>query len=193
MALPPHPNPVLAVTLPIVLSQPPGSHPPTEALRLALLGVGAVHQAYLMLRSRVQGNPTGPSLSSSFGFAGAGAGASPSMSSSAIDFGVALGLEMGMDDLSLGLVGGQALRSSAALGTSTMNTMELMLADGGAEDARGLLALSAMMRLQATRYLALSCQKPEEIQSDAALGATMAVVLIDVSTPPMFGSVYCSK
>jgi len=173
MALPPHPNPVLAVTLPIVLSQPPGSHAPTEAFRLALLGVGAVHQACLMLRARVQGNVTGPSWNSSYNFATA---------ASVMDFG--LGGAFDVDDLNV--LSGQSSRSPA-LGASTMNAMEAMLANGGAEDARGLLAFSAMMRLQATRYLALACQNPDEIRSDAALGATMAVVLIDVS-PSTFTS-----
>ena len=167
MALPPHPNPVLAVTLPIVLSQPPGSHAPTEALRLALLGVGAVHQAYLMLRARVQGNLTGPSWNNSFNFPA---------SASEID----LGFNGTLDVDDLNVLSGQSSRSPA-LGASTMNAMEVILADGAAEDARGLLAFSAMMRLQATRYLALACQNPDEIRSDAALGATMAVVLIDVS------------
>lgn len=164
MALPPHPNPVLAVTLPIVLSQPPGTHAPTEAFRLALLGVGAVHQAYLMLRARVQGTLTGPAWSNSFNATAAAAAAG-------------MDIAFDVDDLS-GALGGQA-----ALGASTTNAMEVMLANGGAEDARGLLAFSAMMRLQATRYLALACQNPGDIRSDAALGATMAVVLIDVSSP----------
>jgi len=168
MALPPHPNPVLAVTLPIVLSQPPGTHAPTEALRLALLGVGAIHQAYLMLRARVQGNLTGPSWNNPLNFA---------TEASGMDFGLGDGIDV--DDLNV--LSGHPLRSPA-LGASTMNTMEVMLANGGAEDARGLLAFSAMMRLQATRYLALACQNTDEIRSDAALGATMAVVLIDVST-----------
>lgn len=167
MALPPHPNPVLAVTLPIVLSQPPGAHAPTEAFRLALLGVGAVHLACLMLRARVQGNVTGPSWNSAFNFATAASGMDFDLGSAGFD----------VDDLNM--LTGQSSRSPA-LGASTMSAMEGMLANGGAEDARGLLAFSAMMRLQATRYLALACQNPEEIRSDAALGATMAVVLIDV-------------
>lgn len=182
MALPPHPNPVLAVTLPIVLSQPPGTHAPTEAFRLALLGVGAVHLACLMLRARVQGSVTGPSWNSNFNFAeSAAALPAPPPPPPDIDIDFALGAAFDPDDLNV--LSGQAPRSPA-LGASTMNAMELMLANGGAEDARGLLALSAMMRLQATKYLALACQNPDEIRSDAALGATMAVVLIDVSTTP---------
>ena len=177
MALPPHPNPVLAVTLPIVLSQPPGTHAPTEAFRLALLGVGAVHLACLMLRARVQGSVTGPSWNNNFNFAETAALPAPPPPD--IDF--ALGAAFDVDDLNV--LSGQAPRAPA-LGASTMNAMEVMLANGGAEDARGLLALSAMMRLQATKYLALACQNPDEIRSDAALGATMAVVLIDVSTSP---------
>jgi hypothetical protein len=120
-----------------------------------------------MLRARVQGNLTGPSWNDSFNFPAA---------ASEIDFGLNSGLDV--DDLNI--LSGKSSRSPA-LGASTMNAMEVILADGGAEDARGLLAFSAMMRLQATRYLALACQNHDEIRSDAALGATMAVVLIDVS------------
>lgn len=47
MAVPSCPslNPVLATTLPLVLSLPPNMSPDVEALRLSLLGVSAVHQA----------------------------------------------------------------------------------------------------------------------------------------------------
>ena len=123
-----------------------------------------------MLRARVQGNLTGPSWNDSFNFPAA---------ASEIDFGFSGSLDV--DDLNV-LTGHSSRSPALALGASTMNAMEVILADGAAEDARGLLAFSAMMRLQATRYLALACQNPDEIRSDAALGATMAVVLIDVST-----------
>jgi hypothetical protein len=66
-----------------------------------------------------------------------------------------------------------------ALDARTMNATEVTLAHDGTGDPRDLLAFSAMMRLQATRYLAHACQCPDEIQSDAAVGATMAVVLIE--------------
>jgi hypothetical protein len=131
-------------SIPIVLSQPPGT---TEALRLALLGVGAIHLAYLKLRARVIGDLTGPALNT-IGAVGAMGGT----------------VGMGMD---------------LALDARTMNATEVTLAHDGAGDPRDLLAFSAMMRLQATRYLARACQCPDEIQSDAALGATMAVVLIE--------------
>ncbi|QRW25055.1 Fungal specific transcription factor domain [Rhizoctonia solani] len=63
MAVPSQVNPILAVNLPLVLATPPplhgmsvlepnaGGSPATEALRLSLLGVGAIHQAYLLARS----------------------------------------------------------------------------------------------------------------------------------------------
>src|SRR6266446_3981233 len=40
-------NPVLATTLPIVLSVLPRTNAPVEALRLSLLGVAAIHQSFL--------------------------------------------------------------------------------------------------------------------------------------------------
>ncbi|KII92890.1 hypothetical protein PLICRDRAFT_37687 [Plicaturopsis crispa FD-325 SS-3] len=49
----PHENPVVAANLPLVLSRPPGSDPAIDALRLSLLGVAAVHQAFLL--SRISG------------------------------------------------------------------------------------------------------------------------------------------
>jgi hypothetical protein len=39
----PSENPIVAANLPLVLSKPRGSDPPTEALRAALMGVAAVH------------------------------------------------------------------------------------------------------------------------------------------------------
>ncbi len=46
-------NPVLATTLPIVLSVLPRTSAPVEALRLSLLGVAAIHQSFLHSRSNV--------------------------------------------------------------------------------------------------------------------------------------------
>jgi hypothetical protein len=46
----PSENPIVAANLPLVLSKPRGSDPPTEALRAALMGVAAVHQSYLLAR-----------------------------------------------------------------------------------------------------------------------------------------------
>ncbi|KAF8332036.1 fungal-specific transcription factor domain-containing protein [Cantharellus anzutake] len=40
-------NPVLSTALPIVLSVPPRTNAPVEALRLSLLGVAAIHQSFL--------------------------------------------------------------------------------------------------------------------------------------------------
>lgn len=128
MALPPMPNPILAVTLPIVLDKPPGTHAPTEALRLALLGVGAVHIAYLSSRRRVC--------------------------------------------VGVGAVGPTDVVSP--MGVSADVT-------GGEADAARMMGLSSMLRLGATRCLAVACRNPEETRSDAALGATMAVTLIDVN------------
>lgn len=162
MAMPPHPNPILAVTLPIVLDRPPEMHAPTEALRLALLGVGAVHQAYLQLQNRSSSRGLAQPYNA-LGMMGMG-DALPPLSP--------LGSGTGASSLVLG--GGGGMRGM-------MSQNEGMGIDmGGAEDARSLLAFSAMMRLQATRCLAVACRDPEETRSDAALGATMAVVLIDV-------------
>ncbi|KDQ21416.1 hypothetical protein BOTBODRAFT_25855 [Botryobasidium botryosum FD-172 SS1] len=52
-------NPVLAITIPIVLSLPSNFSPAVEALRVSLLGVGAVHLAFLHAR------PSSDSLSQS--------------------------------------------------------------------------------------------------------------------------------
>lgn len=126
MAVPSQVNPILAVNLPLVLSTPPplpgrspldpnaGGSPATEALRLSLLGVGAIHQAYLLVRS--SGNEPETAL------------------------------------------------------TKTNN--------GGADD---LMNLAISYRLQATKCLALACQTIEGTRSDAALGASVTIALIDVS------------
>ncbi|CAG7853875.1 SubName: Full=Uncharacterized protein {ECO:0000313/EMBL:CCA67948.1} [Serendipita indica DSM 11827] len=127
MALPPTPNPILAVTLPIVLDKPPGTHAPTEALRLALLGVGAVHMAYLSSRRRVC--------------------------------------------VGVGAVGPTDVVSPMGVSADLV---------GGESDAARMMGLSSMLRLGATRCLAVACRNPEETRSDAALGATMAVTLIDI-------------
>ena len=126
MALPPTPNPILAVTLPIVLDKPPGTHAPTEALRLALLGVGAVHMAYLSSRRRVC---------------------------------VGVGAVGPADDGMVPVV--------SPMGVSA----DLV---GGESDAARMMG-----------------RNPEETRSDAALGATMAVTLIDVnpSSPPLCRSI----
>lgn len=125
MAVPSQVNPILAVNLPLVLATPPplaglsimdpnaGGSPATEALRLSLLGVGAIHQAYLLARS------------------------------TSVDM------------------------SLVKTGT------------GGAADE--LMNLAISYRLQATKCLALACQTIEGTRSDAALGASVTIALIDVS------------
>jgi len=60
---------------------------------------------------------------------------------------------------------------------------------GGESDAARMMGLGSMLRLGATRCLAVACRNPEETRSDAALGATMAVTLIDVSSPPLCRSI----
>ncbi|KAG8721759.1 hypothetical protein FRC09_007418 [Ceratobasidium sp. 395] len=126
MAVPSQVNPILAVNLPLVLSTPPplpgrsildpsaGGSPATEALRLSLLGVGAIHQAYLLVRS----TGSGP---------------------------------------------------EAAL---------VKMSNGGAAD--DLMNLAISYRLQATKCLALACQSFEGTGSDAALGASVTIALIDI-------------
>lgn len=126
MAVPSQVNPILAVNLPLVLSTPPplpgrspldpnaGGSPATEALRLSLLGVGAIHQAYLLVRS----NGNGP---------------------------------------------------ETALAKTN---------NGGADE---LMNLAISYRLQATKCLALACQTIEGTRSDASLGASVTIALIDVS------------
>ncbi|EMD37894.1 hypothetical protein CERSUDRAFT_114532, partial [Gelatoporia subvermispora B] len=44
-------NPILAANLHFVLGHPPGSDPAVESLRVAMLGVAAIHQSFLMSRS----------------------------------------------------------------------------------------------------------------------------------------------
>ncbi|KAF8750629.1 Fungal specific transcription factor domain [Rhizoctonia solani] len=123
MAVPSQVNPILAVNLPLVLATPPplhgmsvlepnaGGSPATEALRLSLLGVGAIHQAYLLARSGT--------------------------------------------DMSL------VKQTNAGVADDLMN-----------------LAIS--YRLQATKCLALACQTIEGTRSDAALGASVTIALIDI-------------
>lgn len=53
MAIPSGINPMLAVNLPLALDSPRGANPAADALRVALLGIGAVHQAFLLARSGV--------------------------------------------------------------------------------------------------------------------------------------------
>jgi len=125
MAVPSQVNPILAVNLPLVLSTPPplpgrspldpnaGGSPATEALRLSLLGVGAIHQAYLLVRS----NGNGP---------------------------------------------------ETALAKTN---------NGGADE---LMNLAISYRLQATKCLALACQTIEGTRSDASLGASVTIALIDI-------------
>jgi hypothetical protein len=50
IAIPLGPNPMLAVSLPLALASPRGTSAACDALRLALLGVGAAHQAFLQAR-----------------------------------------------------------------------------------------------------------------------------------------------
>lgn len=52
MAIPSE-NPVVAANMPLVLNRPPGSETSAEALRMALLGVSAIHQSFLLSRSGV--------------------------------------------------------------------------------------------------------------------------------------------
>lgn len=51
MAIPSGLNPMLAINLPLALDSPRGTNPASDALRIALLGIGAVHQAFLLARS----------------------------------------------------------------------------------------------------------------------------------------------
>ncbi|CAK9785448.1 unnamed protein product [Cutaneotrichosporon oleaginosum] len=50
IAIPLGPNPMLAVSLPLALASPRGTNAACDALRAALLGVGAAHQAFLQAR-----------------------------------------------------------------------------------------------------------------------------------------------
>ncbi|ORY33748.1 fungal-specific transcription factor domain-domain-containing protein, partial [Naematelia encephala] len=51
MAIPSGLNPMLAINLPLALDSPRGMNPSADALRVTLLGIGAVHQAFLLARS----------------------------------------------------------------------------------------------------------------------------------------------
>lgn len=51
MAIPSSLNPMLAINLPLALESPRGMNPAADALRVTLLGIGAVHQAFLLARS----------------------------------------------------------------------------------------------------------------------------------------------
>lgn len=51
MAIPQGLNPMLAINLPLALESPRGVNPAADALRVTLLGIGAVHQAFLLARS----------------------------------------------------------------------------------------------------------------------------------------------
>lgn len=53
MAIPSGLNPMLAINLPLALHSPRGVHPAADALRVALLGIGAIHQAFLLARSGI--------------------------------------------------------------------------------------------------------------------------------------------
>lgn len=53
IAIPVGLNPMLAVNLPLALASPRGTNAACDALRLTLLGIGAVHQAFLLARSGV--------------------------------------------------------------------------------------------------------------------------------------------
>jgi hypothetical protein len=50
MAIPSGLNPILATNLPLSLSAPRGENLAVDALRLSLLGVGAIHQAFLIAK-----------------------------------------------------------------------------------------------------------------------------------------------
>ncbi|KAH7929898.1 hypothetical protein BV22DRAFT_1080190 [Leucogyrophana mollusca] len=52
MAIPSE-NPVVAANLPLVFNRPPGSDTSAEALRMALLGVAAIHQSFLLSQNEV--------------------------------------------------------------------------------------------------------------------------------------------
>ncbi|KZT52098.1 hypothetical protein CALCODRAFT_502684 [Calocera cornea HHB12733] len=105
MAVPSDLNPVLAINLPLVFEHPPGQNSATEALRLSLLGVGAIHQAYLLSRH----------------------------------------------------------------GVNSASQQEMM-------------NLAVTLRLTATHYLRMACLSPQGMESDAALGASITIALIDIFT-----------
>ena len=58
MAIPSGLNPILAINLPLALHSPRGSSPACDALRVALLGIGAIHQAFLLARSGISTSQT---------------------------------------------------------------------------------------------------------------------------------------
>ncbi|WVQ78018.1 hypothetical protein IAT38_000099 [Cryptococcus sp. DSM 104549] len=58
MAIPSGLNPMLAINLPLALDSPRGMNPSADALRVALLGIGAIHQAFLLARSGVSSTQT---------------------------------------------------------------------------------------------------------------------------------------
>ncbi|KAK8869887.1 hypothetical protein IAR55_000455 [Kwoniella newhampshirensis] len=58
MAIPSGLNPMLAINLPLALDSPRGMNPSADALRVALLGIGAIHQAFLLARSGVANSQT---------------------------------------------------------------------------------------------------------------------------------------
>ncbi|WWC90117.1 uncharacterized protein L201_005050 [Kwoniella dendrophila CBS 6074] len=58
MAIPSGLNPMLAINLPLALDSPRGVNPSADALRVALLGTGAIHQAFLLARSGVATSQT---------------------------------------------------------------------------------------------------------------------------------------
>ncbi|ORX39793.1 fungal-specific transcription factor domain-domain-containing protein [Kockovaella imperatae] len=58
MAIPSGLNPMLAINLPLALACPKGTNLASDALRVALLGTGAIHQAFLLSRSGVNNHQT---------------------------------------------------------------------------------------------------------------------------------------
>ncbi|WVR05106.1 hypothetical protein IAU60_002118 [Kwoniella sp. DSM 27419] len=58
MAIPSGLNPMLAINLPLALDSPRGLNASADALRVALLGIGAIHQAFLLARSGVATSQT---------------------------------------------------------------------------------------------------------------------------------------
>ena len=58
MAIPSGLNPMLAINLPLALACPRGTNLASDALRVALLGTGAIHQAFLLSRSGVNNHQT---------------------------------------------------------------------------------------------------------------------------------------
>ncbi|EIW69623.1 hypothetical protein TREMEDRAFT_68786 [Tremella mesenterica DSM 1558] len=58
MAIPSGLNPMLAINLPLALDSPRGMNTSADALRIALLGIGAIHQAFLLARSGVSTTQT---------------------------------------------------------------------------------------------------------------------------------------